>query len=105
MLAYVIGRKQGLVFDSSQMPIILIALNFKFSAPALSQILCTKTVLCFESKVQFIDENTGQHLEWYDSEGLKTYLLNNVCNCKCLPKRLCVGSFAEDRKIVDWAVT
>nr|WP_264435817.1 hypothetical protein [Coxiella endosymbiont of Dermacentor marginatus] len=37
-------------------------------------------------------------------EGLKTYLLDNVCDCECLPKRPWMGSFSEAQEMVDWAV-
>lgn len=77
----------------------------KFSISALKHTLRAKAVLCPGLMVRFTDEHTGQHLEWYYAEGLKTYLLNTVHDCERLPEEPWVGSFKGAQEMVDWAVT
>lgn len=47
----------------------------KYLVLCLIYLLCVKVVLCFGLYVKFIDENSGEILEWYYQDGLKDYLL------------------------------
>ncbi|WP_267256144.1 toprim domain-containing protein [Coxiella endosymbiont of Ornithodoros maritimus] len=63
-----------------------------------------KAVLCPGLTVHFIDENTGQQLQWYYAEGLKTYLVDSLRDRERLPEESWVGSFSGETGKADWAL-
>lgn len=79
--------------------------SIKFGIPALKHTMRAKAVLCHGLTVRFIDENSGQRMEWYYQEGLKTYLSNSLRDCERLPLEPWVGSFSGSNEMVDWALT
>ncbi|WP_080744756.1 DNA topoisomerase IV subunit B [Coxiella burnetii] len=78
--------------------------SVKFGVSALKHTMRAKAVLCPGLTVHFIDENTGQRLQWYYAEGLKTYLADSLRDRGRLPEEPWVGSFSGETEKADWAL-
>ncbi|KAA3627601.1 MAG: DNA topoisomerase IV subunit B [Proteobacteria bacterium] len=78
--------------------------NPKFSLPRLKHVLRAKAVLCPGLHVSFLDEASGERIEWRYEEGLRDYLLGELNGLECLPNEAFVGHMEGHREVADWAV-
>jgi topoisomerase-4 subunit B len=76
----------------------------KFSVLRLRHVLRAKAVLCPKLRVTFVDENTGEHDEWFYEDGLKDYLASATGQFPVLPAEPFVGTFKSTHEAADWAV-
>ncbi len=77
----------------------------RFSVPRLKHLLRAKAVLCPGLKVSFLDEKSGERVEWCYEEGLKAYLHSELKQETTLPAEPFDGSMQGTNEAVDWAVT
>ncbi|MDH5651081.1 MAG: DNA topoisomerase IV subunit B [Gammaproteobacteria bacterium] len=76
----------------------------KFSISRLKHVLRAKAVLCPGLLVKFLDENTGEEVEWHYEDGLKDYLLHSLTDVEVIPNDAFVGSMSGNDEAVDWAL-
>jgi topoisomerase-4 subunit B len=77
----------------------------KFSIPRLKHVLRAKAVLCPGLKVSFLDEASGERLQWCYQDGLTEYLKEAVQGVMVLPDPPFAGHMSGEREIADWALT
>ncbi len=76
----------------------------KFSLSRLRHLMRAKAVLAPGLRVRFIDENTGETLEWHYEGGLQDYLRSELGDAVILPDPAFSGSMEGHSEAVDWAV-
>ncbi len=76
----------------------------RFSVPRLKHVLRAKAVLCPGLTVSFQDEVTGEEEQWFYSEGVAGYLVEENKGLQMLPTVPFVGSFEGNTEAVDWAI-
>ncbi|CAK0759226.1 DNA topoisomerase IV subunit B [Gammaproteobacteria bacterium] len=78
----------------------------KFSLSRLRHLLRAKAVLCRGLTVRFRDETTAtpEQQEWRYSQGLESYLQEELGDQETLPESPFVGSFQGNEQVTDWAV-
>jgi topoisomerase-4 subunit B len=76
----------------------------KFSVPRLAHVLRAKAVLCPGLLVSFLDENSGETLQWQYQEGLQDYLAEVLGDALTLPEEPFVGHFESAHETASWAV-
>jgi topoisomerase-4 subunit B len=77
----------------------------RFVVSKLKHTLRAKAVLCPNLKVIFNDLNSKETVIWHYTNGIANYLLDAIAPAAHLPENAFVGSFANDKAMVDWAVT
>ena len=78
--------------------------SFKFSISRLKHVLKAKAVLCPGLNVIFEDQQSGDKVEWYYEDGLRSYLTDAVSEYVKLPEEPFCGQFTGTREAVDWAL-
>jgi len=78
--------------------------SVKFSVPRLKHVLRAKAVLCPGLRVDFTDEESGEHESWRYEDGLSAYLADAVREWPTVPSEPFVGSLEGNTEAVDWAV-
>ena len=76
----------------------------KFSISRLKHVLKAKAVLCPGLTVSFTDKTSGEQLEWFYEDGLRSYLVDAVTEVERLPDEPFCGAFAGNKEAVDWAL-
>ncbi len=76
----------------------------KFSVSRLRHVLKAKAVLCPGLRVSFADQASGEQLEWYYEDGLRSYLADAVADLARLPEVPFTGQLAGEHEAVDWAL-
>ncbi len=76
----------------------------RFSIGDLKRMLKAKAVLCPGLAVSFEDRASGEKVEWYYEDGLRSYLCDAVSEFARLPEEPFTGSFAATREAVEWAL-
>ncbi len=76
----------------------------KFSVTRLSHVLRAKAVLCPGLLVSFLDENSGETLQWQYQAGLQDYLAEVLGDVPTLPEEPFVGHFESAHETASWAV-
>ncbi len=76
----------------------------KFSVPRLAHVLRAKAVLCPGLFVSFLDENSGETLQWQYQSGLQDYLAEVLGDAQTLPEEPFVGHFESAHETASWAV-
>jgi topoisomerase IV subunit B len=76
----------------------------KFSVTRLAHVLRAKAVLCPGLRVSFLDENSGETLQWQYQEGLQDYLAEVLGDALTLPEEPFVGHFESAHETASWAV-
>jgi topoisomerase-4 subunit B len=77
----------------------------KFSVPRLKHLLRAKAVLCPGLSVEFIDDTSGETLEWYFEDGLRDYLLGELGGVATLPEEEPFsGAIEGNHEAADWAL-
>lgn len=76
----------------------------RFSVSRLKHILKAKAVLCPGLTIKFSDKNTGETLEWFYEDGLRSYLADAVSEWERLPEEPFCGSHAGEGERVEWAL-
>jgi topoisomerase-4 subunit B len=76
----------------------------KFSLSRLKHVLKAKAVLCPGLLVSFEDKNSGERLEWFYQDGLRSYLVDAVANSLRLPDQPFCGSLTGKKEALDWAL-
>lgn len=78
--------------------------SVKFSIPRLKHILRAKAILCSRLRVIFKNEASGEKVDWYYEDGLKTYLTDALSDLEMIPKEAFTGSMEGETEAVDWVV-
>jgi topoisomerase-4 subunit B len=60
--------------------------------------------LCPGLKMTLYEEKSGDRLEWYYEDGIKSYLADALGTIPLLPEEPFMGSMAGNQEAVDWAV-
>ncbi|SIN72758.1 DNA topoisomerase IV subunit B [Sulfurivirga caldicuralii] len=76
----------------------------KFNIQRLKHLLRAKAVLCPGLRVRFIDEVSGEQVEWYYEDGLRDYLLAALGERPHLPENAFTGEASGDSEAVSWAL-
>jgi topoisomerase-4 subunit B len=76
----------------------------KFSVARLKHVLKAKAVLCPGLTVSFEDKASGERVEWFYEDGLRSYLADSVAELPRLPEEPFVGSLVGSKEAVDWAL-
>lgn len=76
----------------------------RFSVSRLKHVLKAKAVLCPGLTIKFNDKNTGETLEWFYEDGLRSYLADAVSEWERLPEEPFCGSHAGEGERVEWAL-
>ncbi len=76
----------------------------KFSVTQLKHVLRAKAVLCPGLHVTFVEEKTGETVEWYYEDGLQDYLLESLKGFELLPGEPFIGSMSSEHEAVEWAL-
>ncbi len=80
--------------------------NPKFSISRLRHLLRAKAVLCRGLRVRFCDETQSvpEEQEWFYTQGLESYLQEELGDQETLPSSPFVGSFQGQEQMAEWAV-
>ncbi len=78
--------------------------SVKFSVSRLKHVLRAKAVLCPGLLVCFVEEATGESVEWRYEDGLTDYLVDELDGAEMLPDEPFVGHVQGGREAADWAV-
>ncbi len=76
----------------------------RFSISRLKHVLKAKAVLCPGLTITFNDKNTGENLQWFYEDGLRSYLADAVNEWERLPDEPFCGSHAGEVERVEWAL-
>ncbi|MFB1011365.1 MAG: DNA topoisomerase IV subunit B [Thiopseudomonas sp.] len=76
----------------------------RFSISRLKHVLKAKAVLCPGLTISFWDKNSGEKLEWFYEDGLRSYLADAVNEWERLPDEPFCGSHAGEGERVEWAL-
>ncbi len=76
----------------------------RFSISRLKHVLKAKAVLCPGLTISFWDKNSGEKLEWFYEDGLRSYLADAVNEWERLPEEPFCGSHAGEGERVEWAL-
>lgn len=76
----------------------------RFSISRLKHVLKAKAVLCPGLIIGFHDKNSGEKLEWFYEDGLRSYLADAVNEWERLPEEPFCGSHAGEGERVEWAL-
>ena len=76
----------------------------RFSVSRLKHVLKAKAVLCPGLTIKFSDKNTGETLEWFYEDGLRSYLADAVNEWERLPEEPFCGSHTGEGERVEWAL-
>ena len=76
----------------------------RFSISRLKHVLKAKAVLCPGLSISFTDKNSGEKLEWFYEDGLRSYLADAVNEWERLPDEPFCGSHAGEGERVEWAL-
>ena len=76
----------------------------RFSVSRLKHVLKAKAVLCPGLTIKFSDKNTGETLEWFYEDGLRSYLADAVNEWERLPEEPFCGSHTGESERVEWAL-
>lgn len=76
----------------------------RFSISRLKHVLKAKAVLCPGLTIGFHDKNSGEKLEWFYEDGLRSYLADAVNEWERLPEEPFCGSHAGEGERVEWAL-
>jgi topoisomerase-4 subunit B len=78
--------------------------SVSFSVSRLKHVLRAKAVLCPGLHIRFVDEQSGEQIEWQYEGGLEDYLAEAVQGYELLPDLPFTGSFQGHQETADWAV-
>jgi topoisomerase-4 subunit B len=78
--------------------------SVSFSVSRLKHVLRAKAVLCPGLHVRFVEEQSGEQIEWQYEGGLEDYLAEAVQGYELLPDAPFTGSFQGHQEAADWAV-
>ncbi len=76
----------------------------RFSISRLKHVLKAKAVLCPGLTISFQDRNSGEKLEWFYEDGLRSYLADAVNEWERLPEEPFCGSHLGEGERVEWAL-
>ncbi len=76
----------------------------KFSLTRLKHVLRAKAVLCPGLSINFLDEASGEKVEWLYEDGLQDYLVEAIGDADCLPDEPFIGAMSGETESADWAV-
>ena len=76
----------------------------RFSISRLKHVLKAKAVLCPGLTISFHDRNSGEKLEWFYEDGLRSYLADAVSEWERLPEEPFCGSLVGEGERVEWAL-
>ncbi len=76
----------------------------RFSISRLKHVLKAKAVLCPGLTISFTDKNSGEKLEWFYEDGLRSYLADAVSEWERLPDEPFCGSHVGQGERVEWAL-
>ena len=76
----------------------------RFSVSRLKHVLKAKAVLCPGLTISFQDRNSGEKLEWFYEDGLRSYLADAVNEWERLPDEPFCGSHVGEGERVEWAL-
>jgi topoisomerase-4 subunit B len=78
--------------------------TIKFSLARLKHVLRAKAVLCPGLNICFLDEASGEKIDWLYEEGLQDYLVEAIGGAPCLPDAPFIGAMSAETESADWAV-
>lgn len=76
----------------------------RFSVSRLKHVLKAKAVLCPGLTISFRDKNSGERLEWFYEDGLRSYLADAVNEWERLPAEPFCGNHVGEGERVEWAL-
>lgn len=76
----------------------------RFSVSRLKHILKAKAVLSPGLTISFTDKNTGENLQWFYEDGLRTYLADALVEWERLPEQPFCGELVGSGERVEWAL-
>ncbi|RUM94555.1 MAG: DNA topoisomerase IV subunit B [Thiothrix sp.] len=76
----------------------------KFSLSQLKHVLRAKAVLCPGLNINFLDEASGEKVEWLYEDGLQDYLVEAIGDAERLPNEPFIGAMSGETESADWAV-
>jgi len=76
----------------------------KFSLSRLKHVLRAKAVLCPGLNINFLDEASGEKVEWLYEDGLQDYLVEAIGDAARLPSEPFIGAMSGETESADWAV-
>ncbi len=76
----------------------------KFALAKLKHLMRAKAVLCPGLTIRLSDEATKVRDEWCYSDGVRTYLAEQLAGIELLPPEPFLGSMQGEHEAVDWAV-
>jgi len=76
----------------------------KFSLSRLKHVLRAKAVLCPGLNINFLDEASGEKVEWLYEDGLQDYLVEAIGDAERLPSEPFIGAMSGETESADWAV-
>lgn len=76
----------------------------RFSVSRLKHVLKAKAVLCPGLTISFLDKNSGERLEWFYEDGLRSYLADAVNEWERLPAEPFCGNHVGEGERVEWAL-
>ncbi len=76
----------------------------KISVSRIKHVLRAKAVLCSGLHVFFTDEVNKEKTNWCYTDGLKTYLAEELAGCELLPAEPFLESMKSEHEAAEWAV-
>lgn len=76
----------------------------RFSVSRLKHVLKAKAVLCPGLAISFLDKNSGERLEWFYEDGLRSYLADAVNEWERLPAEPFCGNHVGEGERAEWAL-
>lgn len=76
----------------------------RFSVSRLKHVLKAKAVLCPGLTISFCDHNSGETLQWFYEDGLRSYLADAVRDWERLPEEPFCGELVGVGERVEWAL-
>lgn len=76
----------------------------RFSVSRLKHVLKAKAVLCPGLTISFLDKNSGERLEWFYEDGLRSYLADAVNEWERLPAEPFCGNHVGEGERAEWAL-
>jgi len=78
--------------------------SVKFSLTRLKHVLRAKAVLCPGLDISFLDEASGEKMEWLYEDGLQDYLVEAIGDADRLPDEPFIGAMSGETESADWAI-
>jgi topoisomerase-4 subunit B len=79
--------------------------SVKFSVSRLKHVLRAKAVLCPGLKISLmLEADPEQNESWLYEDGLRDYLLDELCESPVVPAELFLGKYSDNDKEAEWVV-